>query len=314
MNAITANSQLADVDAELEELELRLQMAREKKAALAREREQQEQLRQQELQKQVSSRGEADDLQRQIEVLKQQLAMQELELKKTSNASLDDGTTYAAVKQQQPQQSPPIHEVQFQSANHEAVKGMSEQTKQKHSWEKPAWALPSEAIPDDSILKDSIQNPLLKAPASNGYERKVHEANLALIPGKFVQPTKAKVVEPRMVWIVVNIDGSKVGKIVMHLYGNFIPLTDIFTELKGLELFRCGNTNDTLVVTDIDPNFYVHVGTAASFAKLYSKPANDCCYGIVLEGQDIMQQVFCAPSDAVLTVKQSHIFPVKKTK
>ena len=307
MNGIKASDQLEDVDAELEELELRLRNAREKKAALEREREQQEKLRQQELLKRSKSVGDDDALQGQIEELKEQLALQELELRNSSNKS--DGSTNALVKQQQ---SPPIQEAQYQSENQETVRGSSEQAKQKHSWEKPNWALPSEAIPEDSILKESIQNPMLKAPAPSGYERKVHESNLALIPGKFVQPSNAKVVEPRMVWIVVNIDGSKVGKIVMHLYGNFIPLTDIFTELKGLELLRYDN--DTLVITDIDPNFYVHTGNTASFAKKYSKQANDCCYGIVLEGKEILEQIIHASSDAVLTVKQSHIFPVKKTK
>ena len=305
MDTIRTSTKLADVDAELEALELKLQIAREKKAELAREREQQ--LRQQELQKKVG--GDADDLHRQIEALKHQLAMQEIELKENSCVNYSDGTIHDYADQHP---SAPIHEVQYESIHCDAVKGVSEQAKQKHSWEKPAWALPSEAIPDDSILKDSIQNPMLKPPATAGYERKVHEANLALIPGKFVQPTKAKVVEPRMVWIVVNIDGCKVGKIVMHLYGNFLPLTDIFTELKGLELFRCDG--NTLVITDIDPNFYVHVGNILSFSKQFSKQANDCCYGVVLEGQDILQQIFQAPPDVVLTVKQSHIFPVKKTK
>jgi hypothetical protein len=314
MDTITTNQELEAVDAELEQLELQLQIAREKKAALAREREQREQLRVRELQEQKAphgNHGDANDLQRQIEELKLQLTLQEIELQKNLYKHPNNGISNAHGDEQKVQPTP-LQEVQYHSNNHDVVKGVSEQAKQKHSWEKPAWALPSEAIPDDSILKDSIQNPMLKAPVSTGYERKVHEANLALIPGKFVQPTKAKVVEPRMVWIVVNIDGCKVGKIVMHLYGNFLPLTDIFTELKGLELFRC-DTN-TLVITDIDPNFYVHVGNASSFSKKFSKQANDCCYGVVLEGQDILAQVFNAPSDAILTVKQSHIFPVKKTK
>jgi hypothetical protein len=296
-----ASKQLVDVDEELKALELKLQLARAKKAEIVRERQVQE-----ELQQQNQLNSGANDLQRQIEELKQQLAQQELELKNNSHQRTQFDTT-AIPKESQPSS----HECTFNSENYEPVKGLSEQAKQKHSWEKPAWALPTEAIPDDSILKDSIQNPLLRAPAGSGYERKVHEANIALIPGKFVQPSKAKV-EPRMVWIVVNIDGCKVGKIVMHLFGNFLPLTDIFTELKGLELIRC--STDTIVVQDIDPNFYVHLGTTTSFSKSFPKEASSDCYGIVIEGKDILQQVFNAPNDAVLTIKQSHIFPVKKTK
>jgi hypothetical protein len=302
MDLVATSKQLVDVDDELEALELQLQQARERKAVIVREREEQER------QQQRQTYGGADELQRQIDELKQQLAQQELELKRNSTQS----TKYDSITtpKESQVQAPPVQEVQCNSEYYEPVRGLSEQAKQKHSWEKPAWALPSEAIPDDSILKDSIQNPLLKAPTT-GYERKVHEANIALIPGKFVQPTKAKV-DPRMVWIVVNIDGCKVGKIVMHLYGNFLPLTDIFTELKGLEIIRCND--NTLVIQDIEPNFYVHVGTAVSFSKSFTKQASADCYGIVLEGQDILQQVFNAPNDAVLTVKQSHIFPVKKTK
>jgi hypothetical protein len=304
MNQPATLQQLADVDAELEALEVQLELARQKKVALARERE-----KQQQQQQQLSS----DDLQRQIEELKHQLAQQELEIQGDAGRGTNINEAPTSAQYSTPCQQPPIPQhVHCSLENFEPVKGLSEQAKQKHAWEKPAWALPSDAIPDSAIQNDSIQNPLLKAANASGYERKVHEADLALIPGKFVQPTNAKVLEPRMVWIVVNIDGSKVGKIVMHLYGNFVPLTDVFMELKGLELIRYNST--TLVVQDIDPNFYVHVGTTSSFAQNFPKQAKDDCYGIVLEGQDILQQVLNAPQDAVLTVKQSHIFPVKKTK
>jgi hypothetical protein len=284
-------NEVGALDSELNALKIQLERARQKKAALEREREKQELERQQNL--------NVEERQSQIHDLSQQLNQQEFQHKGENSVSK---MNQSAMKQQ----------LNRQNEENEPVKGLSEQAKQKHAWEKPDWALPSEAIPDESILKDSIQNPLLKSAATSGYERKVHEAEIALIPGKFVQPSKAKVVEPRMVWIVVNIDGSKVGKIVMHLYGNFLPLTDIFTELKGLELIRSNSA--TLLVNDVEPHFYVHSGTISSFPQCFPKQATTDCYGIVLEGMDILQKLLNAPQDAVLTIKQSHIFPVKKTK
>jgi hypothetical protein len=291
MNRETTIAEEAALDSKLKELEIQLEHARQKKADLVREREKQDLERQQKL--------NAEQPQRQVQELSQQINQQEIQQMGNQSVSTNSQSN---MKQQ----------LQQQNRENEPVKGLSEEAKQKHTWEKPDWALPSDAIPDASILKDSIQNPLLKAAATSGYERKVHEADIALIPGKFVQPSKTKVVEPRMVWIVANIDGSKVGKIVMHLYGNFLPLTDIFAELKGLELIRCNTT--TLVVNDIEPNFFVHGGTISSFPKFFPRQATTDCYGIVLEGMDILQQLLNAPQDAVLTIKQSHIFPVKKTK
>jgi hypothetical protein len=297
MNQSVIVGQETVLNAKLKALETQLEHARQNKAALAREREKQEFERQHKL--------NDDELQCQIDELNQQLNQQEFQLKGVE--SLRTFSKPEALEQPTMEQ-----QLLLQSCENEPVKGYSEQAKQKHSWEKPNWALPSEIISDASIIKDSIQSPLLKAVASSGYERKVHKADIALIPGKFVQPSKATVVEPRMVWIVVNIDGSKVGKIVMHLYGNFLPLTDIFTELKGLELTRCNST--TFVVKDVDPNFYVHAGTVLSFCQCFTTQATADCFGLILEGMDIFQQLLNAPNDAVFTIKQSHIFPVKKTK
>lgn len=194
----------------------------------------------------------------------------------------------------------------------EPAKGASEHAKQKHEWEKPDWALPSSAIASgESIQSESIQNGL-KQVNTGGYERKVRPTEtLALIPGMFVAHQE-KSPDPRMVWIVVNIDGSKVGKIVMHLHGNVMPMTDIFLELKGLELKYTASAKQW-VVDDIEPNFYVHVGSTQSFTG-----PKTACFGAVLEGHDIVQQLLTAVQStdhaSIVTIKQSHIFPVKKAK
>lgn len=379
---------LAACDAELEALTIQLERARQKKAVLARERE----LREQQEQKKKEAQCCDNDLQRQIDELKRQLAAQELEtaavvvpngIRSSSSGSSSSSTggsagdssmtnnitqgydspcrrperrTTIKIAPDDPHAKAPVcpqrreskyedddlleegdfsdydvddddddvvenseisHIETVTAPNYEPAhnnmvvsssSSSSEQAKQKHAWEKPAWALPTEAIPDDSIQKDSIQNPLLKQAAmSSGYERKVHAAHLEFIAGKFVTHQE-KQPDPRLVWIVVNIDGSKVGKIVMHLYGNFLPLTDIFLELKGLELKRGGN-KEQFFVDDIDPAFYVHVGAVASF-----KGPTSSCYGVVLEGNDIVQKLRDAAPDAVFTIKQSHIYPVMKAK
>jgi hypothetical protein len=184
------------------------------------------------------------------------------------------------------------------------VVGASEQAKRNHQWSKPDWALPSTALPDDTIQKDSIVNPLLKTPKNtNAYERKVKPKDLELIRGTFVAPQGgAKSPEPRLVWIVVNVDGCKLGKIVMHLAGaNIDPIVDVFADLKGLELQR--TANKCLVVQDIDPVF-----------TIVSGKTGPGCFGIIQEGRDIFDQCIAASPEAVLTVKQSHIYPVKKAK
>jgi len=196
---------------------------------------------------------------------------------------------------------------QPQQHHQQPIKGPSEMAKQKHQWDKPDWALPTEALPDDSIQSDSIENGLKQA--QPGYERKVHAADLKLISGKFVKASPIQKPDPRLVWIVVNIDGMKVGKIVMHLYGNFLPIVDVFLELKGLEVQR-QNTQQQLVVNDMDPTFYIHSGTPETFQG----PKSTACFGVVIEGHEVVQQVRAADAEALITIKQSHIYPVKKAK
>lgn len=224
----------------------------------------------------------------------------------------DDDDATDRISQAHSSMSHTTHSSPFDFENTKPIKGPSEQTKQQHAWEKPAWALPSDALPDEAIQKESIQNFLLKPPSSSGYERKVHAAHLTLIAGKFVEH-KEKIPDPRLVWIVVNIDGCKVGKIAMHLYGNFLPLTDIFDQAKGLELKRSSNKNGAqqpqFVVEDMDPAFYVHTGTVSSF-----QGHKDACFGVVFEGHDVVQKLQSASPESVFTIKQSHIYPVKKAK
>ena len=302
--------ELASVDAELEALTVKLERSRQKKAAMHAQRErqmlaQQEQamptstspLRHQQLQPPPQQQRES--LQRGLAYTPTCMEQQHPHEVTTIEAHVASPVVGAATV------APSLRA----AATPSPVKGASELAKQKHQWDKPDWALPAEVIPHDcAIQTDSIQNPLLKQ-AQQGYERKVHAADIKLISGKFVKPSStAFKPDPRLVWIVVNIDGIKVGKIVMHLYGNFLPIVDVFLELKGLEVKR--KQASQLVVDDIDPVFFIHPGTPESFQG----PKKTSCFGVVVEGHDIVQAVVQSDSHALITIKQSHIYPVKKAK
>ena len=183
----------------------------------------------------------------------------------------------------------------------------------KHGWSKPGWALPDETLAQESgIVTDSLQTGL-KAPNTGGYERKVFAKELAPPPvkGKFVKNVAAKKPDPRMVWVVININGTKRGKIVMHLYGNVEAIVDKFFELKGLELKRDGNNQ--VFCDEMEPHFYLFGGNAAQVQSNVAKNSN-AVYGVVLEGHDVLQLAQNSSADSVLSIRQSHIFPVKRAK
>lgn len=303
---------LEAIDAQVAALEAQLQEAKAKREEEARQRT-----------LEVRKQTEAEELQRQIDALEAQLRndvapnqlvkedrppsrpsrQQSAETRTASSSSAPNiSSPGQAAFQASPTatSSPPIRSSLTSSEPSVPVMGASEQAKRAHQWSKPSWALPSDALPDDEIQKDSIVNPLLKSPNKGGYERKVKPKDLELIRGNFVAP-KANVPDPRLVWIVVNVDGCKLGKIVMHLHGKRIDdIVDIFGDLKGLELKKRGNT---LLVDDIDPSF-----------TIVSGKSGNGCFGIIQEGRDIFDEIMALPAESVLTVKQSHIYPVKKAK
>jgi hypothetical protein len=317
-----AQKDLATIDAELDNLEVQLERTRQKRAALERQRLLEQQQQQQTQPRQnpqppamQQKEMTAEELQRQIEQLQRELGM--LNAESTYKAPATDVDTEEESYEEEPR--PPESSYKSLSSatssgyssqsppSMEPVRGGSEVAKQRHAWEKPTWALPDSAIPDVDIQKDSIVNPLLKA-AKPGYERKVKEADFQLIKGKFVNHTEITP-NPRLVWIVVNVDGCKLGKIVMHLYGNFLNLVDVFLELKGLEMKRQPPLG--YLVDDIDPHFYIFTG---------GRSPNDCrgppdaCFGVVVEGHDVIQKLQVADPSSIFTIKQSHIYPVKKAK
>ena len=257
-----------------------------KRQALAQQKEREAQEKKDREKKAEAMKNEQEaQKQKEVELLQQQIA--------ALKAQLGEGTAPASPTAPAP----------------EPVVVKSPSLQDKHKWSKPGWALPEEAIQqEEGIVTDSIQNGL-KKPTTGGYERKVFAKQLAppVKQAKFVRNLTAKKPDPRMVWIVINVNGVKRGKIVMHLHGNADAIVDKFLELKGLEMSR---QNGMLVCTELEPHFYVSGGQVAQL------PTNNpqAVYGVIMEGADVFQQAMNAQADAVISIKQSHIFPVKRAK
>lgn len=190
----------------------------------------------------------------------------------------------------------------------EPAKGASELAKQKHQWDRPAWAVAAEAPPDDqAIITEPIQNGL-KHNTKPGYSRRVFAKELHKQEGEFITHTD-HVPEPRLAWIVLNLDGDKVGKIVMHLEGKDIDkVVKHFVNLKGMEMER---TNGTLVINDIEPKLCV---STRSIKPGRGKKTTDSVIGVIQEGFEFFEAVNNAGPEAVVSIKQAHIYPVKKAK
>lgn len=284
----------------------------------------------------------ADDIQRQIEELQRELEKSGIPTNgldtTASTSSIDRNDSNVGPSKQNniiPQQPPkqPTIQPSVSSSNTTAAGTTStnrsssnmEETIVKakvvanHAWEKPQWAIPDVSAEDTpAILTESIPTNL-KKPNMGGYERKVFERNdLFIVKGTFQKPATRKVDEQkqRLVWIVVNINGTKAGKVVMHLYGNDAAMNDIvekFLELKGLELKYTADM--AFYVNDLEPNFYLRTDDPRNY-----NTNTNIVYGHVQEGHDILQQMMDAvkatttSSATLFTIKQSHIYPIKKTR
>jgi hypothetical protein len=200
----------------------------------------------------------------------------------------------------------------------EVCKGQTYAAKQKHQWEKPAWALPSEAIEQDAdILTAPIQNGMLKHNDGNGYSRRVFAKDIHKVNGQFIAPTGPAAPPPRLAWIIVTLsnsnsmylDGDKVGKIVMNLEGDDVDrLVGQFLDLKGSTMVRTKEGN--LAVEGVDPQLVL---TTKKVTKKGRGKTNNVI-GEVQEGQDVFETVMKAGADSIVTIKQAHIYPVKKAK
>ena len=185
--------------------------------------------------------------------------------------------------------------------------------KQKHQWEKPAWASQS-ADNDVPVDTTPIANPLLKhhnqSPGS--YTRQVvPKDRLARSEGTFVAPRK-DAPPPRLCWIVVDLNQKKLGKLVMHLYGQGTDqVVDRFDELKGLGIECCGKNRPVVIEGLKGLQVKFHITSNQTTKGLESKPD---IYGVVQEGKEVLGAVKAADEHAVVTIRQAHIYPVKKAR
>lgn len=178
----------------------------------------------------------------------------------------------------------------------------------KFAWQKPAWARPD--VHDDNdesgVITESLQNSRLRQAQGSGYVRQVQPKDLDFFRGNFV-PAQAGIPDPRLAWIVIDMNGKKIGKIVMHLYGQAVDdIVKKFVDLKGAPLQV--EPKKALLVLEREPKLYI---TANSPNGLHKKKD---VYGVVQEGNEVVEQIRKAGDDAQIIVRQAHVYPVKKAK
>jgi hypothetical protein len=196
-----------------------------------------------------------------------------------------------------------------QTPGHTHLVDKSDALKAKYQFEKPAWASQGPAA-NTKIDNTSIQNPLLKKNQGSGYTRQVFaKEKQAKSKGTFVAK-RTDAPPPRLAWIVVDINKRKAGKIVLHLYGQGTEaVVEQFPKLTGMSLERNGTNRPICVEELLDPKFYI---TTNSTTKGLENKKDT--YGLVQEGKEIIAAIKKADEHASITIRQSHVFPVKKAK
>jgi len=162
---------------------------------------------------------------------------------------------------------------------------------------------------DRAVLSDSIDHSLKKQQEHEGYRRQVKAQDLEIQKGTFVKKQEKKP-DPRLTWIVGRIgDRGVPGKIVMHLRGQDVAgLVDDFVNLKNKDIM-IGGPNGASLTVDCEPYFHIYMGRPDG---LDNEPG---VFGVVQEGHAIVQKmVEAGNAGSELTIKQAHIFPVKKSK
>ena len=175
-------------------------------------------------------------------------------------------------------------------------------------WERPGWAHAMNKQDTRAVDSDPINNPNLQQADTGGYRRQVFAKDLEIDKGTFIKH-QAKPPEPRLTWIVLRIDDKGVpGKVVMHLHGkDVLALVDHFASLQDTSITPGGPNRASLTV-QCEPPLYV---TKQGPQGLASKSG---VYGVIQEGHEIVDKALEAAGEASLSIKQAHIFPVKKSK
>eukprot|EP00523_Entomoneis_sp_CCMP467_P010420 CAMPEP_0168725922 /NCGR_PEP_ID=MMETSP0724-20121128/4405_1 /TAXON_ID=265536 /ORGANISM="Amphiprora sp., Strain CCMP467" /LENGTH=413 /DNA_ID=CAMNT_0008772725 /DNA_START=13 /DNA_END=1254 /DNA_ORIENTATION=+ len=267
----------------------------------------------------------AEELQARIALLQQQIA--EAQAKSPSNKSskpkvttVKPSNTTTNLSAPTPETFTPPSPTKNHNSNITAAAPVVKNTKPSADWNRPGWASAMELDDNRAVNTDSINNDKLQKPQNQGYQRKVKAANLDIQKGTFVKKNqKDPNAKPnaRLCWIVGRIDDRGVpGKIVMHLYGKDVDalVTDFEGRLKNQSMTLATTTTSVagaVLTVDVDP-LLLHVFWGKIPKDLDAQPN---VYGVVQEGHEIVQTLIEAgEAGQPLTIKQAHIFPVKKSK
>lgn len=249
-----------------------------------------------------------EELQARIEELQRQIREAEMN-KKKKTAAAKQGTTStpgAATKTNSPpRSSPPARN----SATSSPVRADVSSTKPKSKWDRPDWANEMDKQDNRDVISDPINTNLKEQKEHEGYRRQVKAQDLEIQKGTFVKKQDKKP-DPRLTWIVGRIGERGVpGKIVMHLYGKHVAsLVDDFVHLKNMTV-AVGGPNGASLTVDCEPELFIYIGRPTGLDD------RDGVYGVVQEGHEIVQKLVDAGSaGSDLSIKQAHIFPVKKSK
>jgi len=109
----------------------------------------------------------------------------------------------------------------------------------------------------------------------------------------------------RHAWIIIWIDDKKVGKIVMSLKGKGV--TKAVSDFQSLYTGAVLDPNN-LCINETDPKFFI-----VSRASKGLDNKGDI-YGIVQEGNEVIDAIRIAKEGEKVYIKQAHLFPVKITK
>ena len=246
----------------------------------------------------IASRSQEDE-ENQNNVLKEQMQVmkEKVSWSKPSWTS-QQGSPVAVQSSQAPQEDEPT-----------SVAPDPSPPPKKYGFAKPDWAAQSSASsPEESgILTSPITNSLLRQ-AGTGYQRKIKPTqSIDFVQGQHLGTKLKNTPEPRLAWVVLNVNDKKIGKIVVHLHGRSVKdIVDNFLDLKGASIER--RPSRPLRVLDRSPKFFI---TTNKPEKLENKPD---VYGVVQEGHDVLQEVREAPEDASIVIRQAHIYPVKKAR
>lgn len=155
----------------------------------------------------------------------------------------------------------------------------------------------SQSQPQGDGVEQSHQTAAVKNGSKGGAAKAVADTTKGT---GFVQ---AELQVPRHAWIVVSLNDKKVGKIVLALKGK--ELSAAVEDFEGL--YRGAVLDKKTLTVEVEPKLVLTMQAK----NLDGKPG---VYGVIQDGASVIDVIKTADADAVATIKQAELFPVKKSK